>query len=57
MHGPTWIFWANLTPFSLQDVVGRVQVIKAVANPITSTDAINVDNPMAAKAGDENAQD
>jgi hypothetical protein len=18
MHGPTWIFWANLTPFSLQ---------------------------------------
>ena len=21
MHGPTWIFWANLTPFSLQDPV------------------------------------
>ena len=20
MHGPTWIFWANLTPFSLQTV-------------------------------------
>jgi hypothetical protein len=26
MHGPTWIFWASLTPFSLQfELVGTLQ--------------------------------
>jgi hypothetical protein len=24
MHGPTCVFWANLTPFSLKDLVARI---------------------------------
>jgi hypothetical protein len=25
MHGPTFIFWANLTPFSLKGTVGAAR--------------------------------
>ena len=33
MHGPTWIFWANLTAFSLQDLafVPRLEQVSVVA--------------------------
>ena len=27
MHGPTWIFWAKLTPFSLQLVLNLIYII------------------------------
>ena len=30
MHGPTWIFWANLKPFWLQDISPVVDLISSV---------------------------
>jgi hypothetical protein len=41
MHGPTWIFWANLTAFSLQ-TCGGLYMAGAGSCDSEATDALQV---------------
>ena len=44
MHGPTWIFWANLTPFSL-----KLVQLSSAAGSITNAVRDGVASPDMAR--------
>ena len=47
MHGPTWTFWANLTPFSLQ---ANPRVVRAVKHLVALSAGMASDAAFARQA-------